>query len=171
MGAAPAPAGIVIPGVILRFLDRASIGYAATRDPGLAPSLHWVCGWSLEPDPEALAFLVSEPFTASLLRNLAGCPRVALTVEHIGPHETYQFKGDFDGSRAPGPRERRAFEACRERFVRDVQQADARHGFARELLERYAGLPALAVRLRVREIFLQTPGPGAGRRLVPPEAA
>jgi hypothetical protein len=28
--------------------------------------------------------------------------------------------------------------------------------------------PALAVEFEVREIFMQTPGPGAGTRLVPP---
>jgi hypothetical protein len=39
-----------------------------------------------------------------------------------------------------------------------------------ELLRRYIPPPELVVRLRIREIFLQTPGPGAGRRLVPPES-
>lgn len=169
MGAPSAVAGVVIPGVILRFLDRASIAYAATRDRGLAPHFHWVCGWMSEPDPQLLAFFVAEPFAERLRQNVAEVPRLALTVEHIGPHETYQFKGDFAGTRRIGAAEKAAFEACRARFVRDVQEIDTRHKFSTETLERYLGDPTLAVRLEVHEIFLQTPGPGAGRRLVPPE--
>jgi hypothetical protein len=34
----------------------------------------------------------------------------------------------------------------------------------------YYERPGLTVRLRVREIYVQTPGPAAGRRLVPAEA-
>lgn len=165
-----AVAGVTIPGVLLRFLERASIAYAATRDRSLAPHFHWASGWMQEDDPHFLAVLVSEPFTAPLLANVAECPRMAVTIEHIGPHETYQFKGDFAGTRSLGAPERQAFEACRRRFVLDVQQIDTRHNFAGETLERYLGEPSLVVRLAVRQIFLQTPGPGAGRRLVPPEA-
>jgi hypothetical protein len=36
-------------------------------------------------------------------------------------------------------------------------------------LGRYHGGPALVVVLQVDEIYLQTPGPGAGRRIVPAE--
>ena len=161
--------GVPIPGMLLRFLERASIAYCATRDASLVPHLHWVCGWAAEPDPGHLAFFVAEPFPARLLRDVAACPRIALTIEHIGPHETYQFKGDYAGSRAPGPAERAAFERCRDRCVRAVREIETRFDFATETLQRYAGEPALVVVLRVEEIFLQTPGPGAGRRLVPPE--
>jgi hypothetical protein len=36
------------------------------------------------------------------------------------------------------------------------------------LLNALIRAPALAVEFEVREIFMQTPGPGAGARLVPP---
>ena len=161
---------VVIPGVLLRFLDRASIAYAGTRDHDLNPQLHWVCGWTAESDPASLSFFVTAPFEARLLRDVAQCPRVALTVESIGPHETYQFKGEFGGSRHPAPSDLAAFDRCRRRFVRDVQAIETRFKFPPEMLERYLGVPALTVTLKVREIFLQTPGPGAGQRLVPPES-
>jgi hypothetical protein len=166
---ATAVRGVPIPGMLLRFLDRASIAYAGTRDGSLVPHLHWVCGWAAEPDAGHLALFVARPFAARLLRDVSVCPRIALTIENIGPHETYQFKGDFAGSRPPGPAERAAFERCRARFVRAVKEIETRHDFSAETLERYMGEPESVVVLRVEEIFLQTPGPGAGRRLVPPE--
>jgi hypothetical protein len=161
--------GVPIPGMLLRFLQRASIAYAGTRDGSLVPHLHWVCGWAAEPDPGLLAFFVAEPFAAGLSRDVAACPRIALTVEHIGPHETYQFKGDYSGSRELVATDRNAYRSCRERFVRAVQEIETRFAFSAETLERYVGEPAKVAVLRVEEIFLQTPGPGAGRRLVPPE--
>jgi hypothetical protein len=161
---------VTIPGVLRRFLERASIAYAGSRSRELVPHFHWVCGWLVEPDQTSIAFLVSEPFGERLLQDTAECPRLALTVEHIGPHETYQFKGAFAGTRPPGEAERAAFEACRERAIRDITAIETRFDFPRETLARYYGEPALVVLLRVEEVFLQTPGPGAGRRLVPPEA-
>jgi hypothetical protein len=169
-GVAVVARGVPIPGVLLRFLDRASIAYAATQDGSGIPHLQWVCGWAAEPDPAHLAFFLAEPFPARLQRDVAACPRIALTIENIGPHETYQFKGDYAGSRPPGPAERVAFEGCRTRFVRAVREIETRFDFSEEPLARSMGEPASVVVLRVDEIFLQTPGPGAGRRLVPPEA-
>ena len=160
---ARASGGIAIPGMILGFLERASIAYAATRDARRVPHLHWVCGWRGPGRTRACcAFLVRSPSRPRLLQDVRECPRIALTVEHIGPHETYQFKGDFAGSREPAPRSGRPSSGCRARFVRDVQAIETRFDFSAETLERYLGEPALAVLLRVHEIFRQTPGPGAG---------
>jgi hypothetical protein len=39
---------------------------------------------------------------------------------------------------------------------------------AEHLLRAFIPRPALAVEFEVREVFVQTPGPGAGARLVPP---
>jgi hypothetical protein len=170
MSAPPGPTDrVAIPGMLRHFLERASIAYAGTRDEGLVPRLHWLCGWAAEPEPGHLALLVAEPFPARLLHDVTACPRLAVTIEHIGPHETYQFKGDFAGSREPGPADRAAAERCRERFARAVRELETRFDFSVETLKRYASEPSLVAVLRVQEIFLQTPGPGAGRRLVPPE--
>ena len=167
----PAADRVAIPGVLLKFLERASIGYAATRDRALVPHFHWVCGWTVEPDPSTLSFHVAAPFPARLLQDVAACPRIALTIEAIGPHETYQFKGDCAGTREPSAADRASFERGRERFARDVLEIEKRFDFTAQTLGRYLGTPALVVTLAVQEIFLQTPGPGAGRRMVPPEGA
>jgi hypothetical protein len=160
---------VTIPGVLLKFLDRASLAFAGTRNRERVPHFQWVAGWAVEPDRTGIAFFVDQLFGARLLQDVAECPRLALTIEHIGPHETYQFKGEFAGSRPMGPPEQAASDRCRERFVRDVQAIDTRWGFTREMLERYHGRPSLAIVLRVDAVYLQTPGPGAGRRLVPAE--
>jgi hypothetical protein len=59
-------------------------------------------------------------------------------------------------------------ERVRERFVRGVLPL-AGEG-AEPLLRAFVQPPVLAVDIEVREIFVQTPGPGAGARLVEGEA-
>jgi hypothetical protein len=51
-----------------------------------------------------------------------------------------------------------------------VLAIEKRFDFTPATLGRYLATPALVVTLAVQEIFLQTPGPGAGRRMVPPES-
>ncbi len=158
-----------IPGVLLKFLERASIAYAATRDRQLAPAFHWLSGWVAVAEGHGLEVFVARPFEASLLQNVEHSPRLAVTIEHIGPHETYQFKGHYAGSRPPDARDRQRAEACADRAMAAILQIEQRFAFDTVQLRRYLGTPALVVRLGVEEIFLQTPGPGAGRRLVPSE--
>ncbi|HUG54645.1 MAG TPA: hypothetical protein VMR21_13645, partial [Vicinamibacteria bacterium] len=115
-GPAAAQEGIAVPGILLRFLERASIAYVGTRNRDRVPHVQWVCGWTAEPDPSRLSFFLVKPFDRCLLADVAECPRIALTIECIGPHETYQFKGDFAAQRPPGAADLAAFEPCRQRF-------------------------------------------------------
>jgi hypothetical protein len=159
----------MIPGVLLDFLERASCAIAGTRTADLVPHLHRVSGWRVGPDRRTITCLVAEGFTTHLLDSLADNGEFTVTIEEIGPHETYQFKGRFLDARAPDDDEdRHAFERARDRYVRTVTRL---FGFPEDQCLRYFRRPELAVRFEVREIFLQTPGPGAGKRLVPQEDA
>jgi hypothetical protein len=57
-------------------------------------------------------------------------------------------------------------DRIRERFVKGV-----RHVYTdapQQMFDAYIQSPAVAVEFEVQEIFVQTPGPGAGERLAPP---
>ena len=159
----------MIPGVMVSFLGRASVAVASTRDERLVPRIHFLSGWSVDDDLEFVTCLVPGSFTDGLEQCLRDGGEFAMTAEVIGPHETYQFKGRLVDARAIGPTDRPVYESCRRRFVEAVM----RHlpgRFTEEALLARVREPALAARFAVREIFVQTPGPAAGRRLFPPEA-
>ena len=158
----------MLPGVMIDFLARASVAVASTRDAHLVPHIHFLSGWSVEEDRETVLCLVAAGFVPNLMGPLEDNGQLAMTAEKIGPHETYQFKGRYVGSRPPCAADVALVEACRERFVVDVQRAYGDR-FTREMLRRKYGEPALAVRFRVHEVYVQTPGPAAGRRLLPRE--
>jgi hypothetical protein len=159
--------GITIPGRILRFLEQyANLAFAGTRNRELVPYGHRVSGWFVDADGHTLTALVAEPFTANLVESLQDNGELALTVEEFPSHETYQFKGRYLRHRAVQGEDMEVADRIRERFLKSV-----RHIYTdspEHLLKAFIQTPAVAVEFEVHEIYLQTPGPGAGTRLVPP---
>jgi hypothetical protein len=157
----------MIPGKILAFLeDKGTVGVSGTRDRNLVPHIHYVSGWSVEPDGRTIRCSIAEPYTDHLMSSLDDNGQFSLTIEQIGSHETYQFKGDYIGSASLTDSDIAAHERSKERFAKVVNQV---FGFPEDICRAYILRPSVVVRFIVREIFLQTPGPGAGQRLFPPE--
>src|SRR5262249_52838178 len=90
----------------------------------------------------------------------------SLTVEQIGTHETYQFKGKFMGSAEPTDSDCAAHCRVTDRFATAINSL---FGLAQEDCRAFISPPSVVVRFTVREIFLQTQGPGAGHRVFPRE--
>lgn len=156
----------MIPGVLVDFLERASVALGSTRDENYAPHLYWLSGWSVGEDRETVACLVAASFTEALMATLTANGHFAMVAERIGPHETYQFKGRYVDSRAATALDRPVFLSCRERYVADVKVLFGSRFTDQTLRDRFRE-PAIVVRFRVAEIYLQTPGPDAGRRIFP----
>jgi hypothetical protein len=150
------------------FLGRASVAVAATRDGELVSYVHFLSGWRVDDDRKSVVCLLADAFTEGLVERLGRHGDVALTVEVIGPHECYQFKGRYLDSRPATAADRPVFEACRGRFVESVRRLFGDQFSDKSLRARFRD-PSLALRFEVREIYVQTPGPAAGRRLFPPE--
>jgi len=166
-GAAPArSAQVTVPGIIQDFLDRATVGLAGTRDRNRVPHVHRISGWRVEPDRRAMTCLVSDVFSRHLIDSLRDNGHFTVTIEEIGPHETYQVKGRYTGSRVCDPEDLAVHRQLRDRFGR---VASATFGLEERFCRAFILEPAVAVTFEIDEIFVQTPGPGAGRRLVPPE--
>jgi hypothetical protein len=155
----------MIPGKIVSFLEeRGNVACCGTRDVQLVPHLHRVSGWRVGADRASLECLVPELFGEHLIDSLEDNGRIAVTVEEFPSHETYQFKGRYVSHRSPAAEDRKTWEVCRERFVRAVRRMLP---VPEELLRLWVLEPRFVVSFKVEEIYLQTPGPGAGTRLVP----
>src|SRR6185503_17718807 len=109
----PEPETRALPGVLCQFLERASIAIGCTRDAKLAPNIHYSSGWQLDPDQRSIWCFIPEPFTPGLRSSLEENGHFALTVEHIGPHECYQFKGVYVSMRPSIEADREIVARCR----------------------------------------------------------
>jgi hypothetical protein len=160
---------VTIPGKLVRFLEQhANLGFAGTRDRHLVPYGHRVSGWRVGADGRTLTALIAEHFTDRLLESLQDNGQFAVTIEDYPAHETYQFKGKYLRHRPLQRDDSEIVDAIRQRFVRSIRplyplgpdQLGPAYAFIHQA--------CLAVDFEVHEIYVQTPGPQAGSRLVPP---
>jgi len=158
----------MIPEKIARFLEqRANVAFAGTRNRDLVPFGHRVSGWCIGADGRSLTAFIPEP--AGLVESLQENGELALTVEAFPSHETYQFKGRYVSHR-PAHREDLAIvDRIRERFIKNMRAVFPL--LPEGIAGAFTSKPALAVEFEVSEIYVQTPGPGAGARIVPPAEA
>ena len=157
----------MIPGTIKAFLEEeATVAVAGTSDGENLPHVHRLSGWRVEEDDQTISCLIPSDYSAGLVARLVENGQFALTLEQLGSHKTYQFKGDYAGSGAPDANDLELVEQKRELLGAMLHELFA---LPADVGRAYILPPELAVRFVVREIFLQTPGPGAGQRLFPPE--
>jgi hypothetical protein len=156
----------VIPGKLIRFLEHANVAFVGSRDRDLVPFGHRVCGWRLGADQRTMTVLVPDESLPTLLQSLLQNGELAVTVEEFPSHETYQFKGRYLHHRGIQDGDVEVVDRVRRRFVKSLRPMypDA----PEHVLGAFVSPPSLAVEFEVLEIYLQTPGPGAGTRLIPP---
>ena len=153
----------MIPDRVVEVLSGPAIMLVGTRDAELRGAHTTVVGAFVHDDRRTVTFYVPESRAARLLSDLQDNGRVAFGFGWFS-HEAYQLKGEYLSSR-PTTGEDLArqetyrlslFAAARQVYPEDV---------ARPMALGYAYHPGMAVTFRVDEVFLQTPGPGAGTRM------
>jgi len=157
----------LIPGKLIRFLEQdANVAFAGSRDRDLVPFGHRVSGWRIGADQRTMTVLFPDEFLSRLVESLQENRELAVTVEAFPSHETYQFKGHYLSHRDVDGADVEIADRVRRRWVKSLRMlyTDA----PEDVLKGFVSPPSLAVDVEVLEIFLQTPGPGAGTRLVPP---
>ena len=157
---------IVIPAKIIRFLEHANVAFVGTRDRDLVPFGHRVSGWRIGADQRTMTVLLPDEYLEALVESLQQNGELAVTVEEFPSHETYQFKGRYLHHRGIEEGDVEIADRLRRRFVKSLRPMypDA----PEHVLNAFVSPPSLAVDFEVLEIYLQTPGPGAGTRILPP---
>jgi hypothetical protein len=161
----------MIPGKIIRFLeDRANTAFAGTRDGNLVPRGYRVSGWQIDADGRTMTVLIPSAAATPLVDALLENGRIACTFEEVGMHETYQIKGRYLSHRPAQPAEIDVARRLRDRFGKHLHSLYPDERLA-GLLKASIPMPSVAVDIEVHEVFVQTPGPGAGARIAPPPDA
>jgi hypothetical protein len=170
----------MIPEEIATFLDGATVGFGATRDEALVPQLHFIVGWTVGEDRRTLTCFFPASHSEKLIPALEDNGQFAFTVlgSGSGPrasnppnpsvdfHECYQFKGSYVASRPANEGDFPLAEQKAKQFGALLQPLfGLSEGGCNALFRK----PALAMTFEVREIYDQTPGPGAGRKIAPNE--
>jgi hypothetical protein len=153
----------MIPDRVVEVVTGPSVLWIGTRDGELRPNHAYVTGAIVHEDRETITFFVTEKRARVILANVENNGRVALAAGQAS-HEAYQLKGAYLTSRPATDDDYALQEAYRDKTWRALAQF-----WPEELVKpQFTGAvyrPSIAITFRVEEVFLQTPGPGAGSKL------
>ena len=118
-------------------------------------------GASMNVEEDKITFFVRESLSNEVLSNLEENGRATIFAG-VASHEAYQFKGQFVEARELTANEQEASSKLRAYFI----EAMSGMGLPRPAVERLFGVaPDMGVTVKIKEIFVQTPGPDAGSKL------
>jgi hypothetical protein len=140
------------------FLEGPHSIMVASRDAALVPALARAITLMCEPDGQHVIAVLPSVASARVLEQLAANGRVAVVSELSATHRTIQLKGQVVAIEAMPESARPAVEARAEAFFAQLELV----GLPRSLSSRLVRWPCTAVRIRVEQVFEQSPGPGAG---------
>ena len=154
----------MIPDRVIEVLGGPAFVQIGTRDAGLRPAHTMAVGARVHDDRRTITVFVPAARAPRLVADLADNGRIALGVS-LASHEAYQLKGAYLASRPTDAEDRARQEAYRKELLAAVLEAGYPDAIGRPLTQGFAYTPGIAITFRVEEVYLQTPGPGAGNRL------
>jgi len=154
----------MIPDRVVEVLNGPSWIQIGTRDEALRPAHTMAVGATVDDDRRTVTVLVPAARSERVLRHVEQNGRIAVGVALI-THEAYQLKGTYVSSRPTTDTERASQEARRAALLASALEVGLPPAIARPLTMGLAYTPGVAITFRAEEVFLQTPGPGAGTRL------
>lgn len=149
-----------LPRELLDLLDGGCTIYAATRTASLAPDHVMAYALRLESAAE-LSLFVAEATASRTLENLRDNGQIAVSVTRPSSDRSVQLKGELVRVVPATDEDRQFIERYRVHFLDEMERV----GVPRAFTARLPWWPTVALRIGLRDIFLQTPGPDAGRRL------
>jgi hypothetical protein len=135
-----------------------------SRDEALRPAHTLAVGAMVHDDRQTVTVFVPAARSERVLRDLTENGQIAVGVS-LASHEAYQLKGTYVSSRPTDDADRARQETHRAALLESALEAGYPEAIARPLTLGLAYTPGVAITFRAEEVFLQTPGPGAGTLL------
>ena len=151
----------MIPQKLVDFVQGATLHFVGSRDARLRPMFSWAFGATVDAAQGAITFYVPDAEGAETLSNFEDNGMVALTVSDAATHETYQFKGPCLSMRPSAEKDTAIQDIHRSKVISHLEPL----GYPSAILNGFTIYPSTAVTFKVEDVFVQTPGPGAGNKL------
>ncbi|HZJ55037.1 MAG TPA: hypothetical protein VFD38_12925 [Myxococcaceae bacterium] len=144
---------------LVEFLSSGVILGCASRDARLVPRSVWPVGIRVEDGGEEVTVFLPDATAGEVVANLRDSRRIAVVATSAGDHRSIQLKGKVVEIRPATDEERSLTERHRACLGRTLEPL----GVPKFFVLRMQHWPAHAVRFRVEQLFVQTPGPAAGQ--------
>jgi hypothetical protein len=149
-----------IPADLFSVLETGSIMHLGTRNAALRPISTLAFGMQLAPAAlDEVTVFVPAALAEPTMTNLRDNGQMAVTAVYPLDHRSTQLKGLWLGERRTDENDRAYLARHRD----ELTLVMGRVGVPRSIWRRVSWWPCLALRMEVRETFVQTPGPSAGK--------
>ena len=151
----------MIPQPIVDLLETGVSVMVGTRDTSLMPECTRAWGIRVAADRCAVTVFLSEAIAGKTIENLRENGRIAVTCTRPTDHITCQLKGQVRSIKRAASAERDLSRRWHREFMAELTAI----GVPSALSEAWIAEPTHAVEIGVTDVFDQTPGPGAGRKV------
>jgi hypothetical protein len=142
-----------------RFLNEPIAVLLGTRDAARAPAV--VRGYGVRAvGASTVRVPIIRSQCAEILRDLEDNGAIAVSISHVVKYEAYQLKGRGGLGSPVDDVDRQTAADCLERYIAELTPT----GFDERMLRNANWVPDATIEVSVEEVFVQTPGPGAGRK-------
>ncbi|MDP9151047.1 MAG: pyridoxamine 5'-phosphate oxidase family protein [Myxococcota bacterium] len=153
--------GRVLSADLVEFFESGVSILVATRDARLHPACGRAMGAQVQSAARVVTVFIPEVTSSHTVANLRDNRRIAVTFARPLTHYAIQIKGTCQAIRASGEAERAVQMRYRAAYTEQLHAV----GMPRPATARLVWWPSLALDVLVQDLFVQTPGPTAGRRL------
>jgi len=152
---------IVLGEALVEFLESGVSIVVGSRDANNRPECARGLGAKVGDDRRTLTLYLNHALSERMRGDFADNGRIAIGFSRIYDHRAVQLKGRVTGMRPATEQE----HAIQERYLAAFSEQVSYAGLPRSVLRNVKLRPAMAIEIEVDELFHQTPGPGAGRRI------
>ena len=151
----------MIPDSIVQLLQTGVSVMVGTRDASLMPECTRAWGIHVGTDRGTVTVLLAESIAGKTLDNLRENGMIAVTCTRPTDHITCQLKGKVRSMKSVNSAQQKMSRQWHHEFVAELKAI----GVPSALGEAWIVEPTVAVEMAVTDVFDQTPGPGAGKRI------
>ena len=151
----------MIPQSIVTLLETGVSVMVGTRNNSLMPECTRAWGIRVGAKGDTVTIFLSKAFAGHTLENLRDNGQIAVTCTRPTDHVTCQLKGRVRSMKPATPVDRELSRRWHREFMAELTAI----GVPPALSEAWMTEPTVAVEIAVSDVFDQTPGPGAGKKI------
>ena len=151
----------MIPDSIVALLQTGISVMVGTRDTSNMPECTRAWGIHTAADRRTVTILLSKAIAGKTIENLRENGKIAVTCTRPTDHITCQLKGQVRSMKRVTSVDRDTSKRWHREFMAELTAI----GVPSTLGEAWITEPTVAVEMTVTDVFNQTPGPGAGKRI------
>jgi hypothetical protein len=151
----------MIPQSIVMLLETGVSVMVGTRNSSLMPECTRAWGIRVGAKRDSVTIFLSKSFAGHTVENLRDNGQIAVTCTRPTDHVTCQLKGQVKSMKPATSADREMSRRWHREFIAELMAI----GVPAALGEAWMTEPTVAVEITVSDVFDQTPGPGAGKKI------